>query len=116
MASCRLNEIEQLSFIVRKAASPACIVHTARTGSGDEKEPAATRRSHFEVLPRESATDLKVVEVSTLSLYRSTHLVLFHFQAASHPRTRAHPNLQPRSSSSSVALSVTSAGCFAIII
>lgn len=44
-----------------KAVSSAFIVHTTLTGVGDEKEPAATRRSHFEVLPRESTTDPKVV-------------------------------------------------------
>lgn len=60
------------------------------SGADDEKEPEATRRSHFEVLSRESTTDPKVVEVSTLSLHRNTHPVLFHFQAASHPRSRAH--------------------------
>lgn len=44
-----------------KIASSACIVHTALTGVDDEKEPAATKRSHFEVLRRESTMDPKVV-------------------------------------------------------
>ncbi|KYM84119.1 hypothetical protein ALC53_05496 [Atta colombica] len=39
----------------------ACIVYTALTETSNEKELAATRRSHFEVLPRESTTDPKVV-------------------------------------------------------
>jgi len=45
--------------IFSKATSSTCIVHTARTEAGNEKESVATR-SHFEVLPRDSTTDLKV--------------------------------------------------------
>ncbi|KYN14323.1 hypothetical protein ALC57_13490 [Trachymyrmex cornetzi] len=45
----------------RSAMFLACIVYTALTETSNEKELAATRRSHFEVLPRESTTDPKVV-------------------------------------------------------
>ncbi|KYN33518.1 hypothetical protein ALC56_12230 [Trachymyrmex septentrionalis] len=48
-------------FIFRWPMFLACIVYTALTETSNEKELAATRRSHFEVLPRESTTDPKVV-------------------------------------------------------
>lgn len=112
-----------LPFVVRendpRLRVALCIQLLA--GAGDEKEPPATRWSHFEVLPRESTTpptttsDPKVVEVSTPPHIEAPTSSSSISRRLPTPVRAPILNLQPRSSSS-VALSATSAGCFAIII
>ncbi|KYM98646.1 hypothetical protein ALC62_10614 [Cyphomyrmex costatus] len=59
---CPVGSQRRFPIVLSSAAMfLACIVHTALTGTSNEKELAATRRSHFEVLSRESTTDPKVV-------------------------------------------------------
>jgi len=65
------DRVDLLSSV--KVASSACIVHITLTGVGGEKEPAATKWSHFEVLPRESTIGPKVVG-GIHSLHRSRPL------------------------------------------
>ncbi|EGI70907.1 hypothetical protein G5I_00333 [Acromyrmex echinatior] len=91
----QLSEIDLPRVIT--AMFLVCIVYTILTETSDEKELAATRRSHFEVLPRESTTDPKVVG-GIHPLPTSKHPPHRPLPFPSFPPPHARPNLQPRSS------------------
>lgn len=92
-----------MSFIVARGRvfGSHCASAATKAEADDEKEPLrVARRSHFEVLPRENQRRRQRRRVPKLSRYlpsshRDTHLVLFHFQAASYSPRPSRPLLPP---------------------